>query len=140
MACGWVCQSARWSGTSAGFLAVFLLRRDVLYSVRGQLNQLEVFIFFYKNFALKSLCKMISMNKKQKLFRKSFLPENGKTTQHILRCPICASSDLCFFLQADPQLCATLLPHSPSTLRCQPLGFPLLAQYKLKVWCSAISG
>lgn len=32
------------------------------------------------------------------------------------------------------------LLHSPSTLRCQPLEFPLLAQYDLKAWHPAISG
>lgn len=54
-------------------------------------------------------------------------------------CTTCASSSLCFLCRADLQICAALL-QSPSTLLCQPLGFPLLAQYQLKAWHPAISG
>lgn len=54
-------------------------------------------------------------------------------------CTTCASSSLCFLRRADWQMFAALL-QSPSTLRCQPLEFPLLAQYDLKAWHPAISG
>lgn len=54
-------------------------------------------------------------------------------------CTTCASSSLCISRRADLQMCAALL-QSPSTLHCQPLGFPLLAQYELKAWHTAISG